>query len=77
MEALQVSQSCARADMLKCRLLKLTLLNCSVAMLSIVSLVLQVLPNDAVRCNPDRGRIQSGGSLDLELTLNFLQPQQV
>ena len=46
-------------------------------LLSLMAMLLQVLPNDAVRCNPDRGRIQSGASLDLELTLNFLQPQQV
>ena len=63
--------------MLVCSLLQPTLLDSSVAKLFRSSLVLQVLPNDAVRCNPDRGRIQSGGSLDLELTLNFLQPQQV
>lgn len=30
-----------------------------------------------VRCTPDRGSVHSGNTLDLELTLNFMEPQVV
>ena len=37
----------------------------------------QVMPSELVRCNPDRGRVPSGGTLDMELTLSCMEPQQV
>lgn len=39
--------------------------------------LLQVLANEMVRCTPDRGSVHSGNTLDLELTLNFMEPQVV
>lgn len=30
-----------------------------------------------LRCTPDRGSVHSGSTLDLELTLNFMEPQVV
>ena len=39
--------------------------------------MVQVLANDMVRCTPDRGSVHSGNTLDLELTLNFMEPQVV
>ena len=38
---------------------------------------MQVLPSELVRCNPDRGRVPSGGTLDMELTLSCMEPQSV
>ncbi|KAL3150262.1 hypothetical protein ABBQ32_000114 [Trebouxia sp. C0010 RCD-2024] len=37
----------------------------------------QVLPSELVRCNPDRGRVPAGGTLDMELTLSCMEPQSV
>lgn len=39
--------------------------------------IVQVLANEMVRCTPDRGSVHSGSTLDLELTLNFMEPQVV
>ena len=38
---------------------------------------MQVLASDLVRCTPDRGRVPSGGTLDMELTLSCMEPQSV
>ncbi len=38
---------------------------------------MQVGPSDLVRCNPDRGRVAQGGTLDMELTLSCMEPQSV
>ena len=40
-------------------------------------LSLQVLPSDLVRCNPDRGRVHAGATLDMELTISCMEPQSV
>ncbi|KAL0021413.1 hypothetical protein WJX79_003538 [Trebouxia sp. C0005] len=37
----------------------------------------QVGPSELVRCNPDRGRVPQGGTLDMELTLSCMEPQSV
>ncbi|DBA78771.1 TPA: putative protein fap47 [Trebouxia sp. C0004] len=37
----------------------------------------QVLPSELVRCNPDRGRVPQGGTLDMELTLSCMESQSV
>ncbi len=36
-----------------------------------------MLPSELVRCNPDRGRVPQGGTLDMELTLSCMEPQSV
>ena len=38
---------------------------------------MQVGPSELVRCNPDRGRVAQGGTLDMELTLSCMEPQSV
>ena len=38
---------------------------------------MQVGPSELVRCNPDRGRVPQGGTLDMELTLSCMEPQSV
>ncbi|KAK9828703.1 hypothetical protein WJX72_001600 [[Myrmecia] bisecta] len=39
--------------------------------------IFQVLPNDQLRCMPDRGRLAPGSMFEVEVTLNALQAQTI
>lgn len=39
--------------------------------------LMQLIPNEMVRCTPDRGSVHSGSTLELELTLSCMEPQVI